>query len=115
MDFVRIDPGTFAMGSPATEPGRGPDEGPQHDVTIGRAFYLCRTEVTQGRWQAVMRTKPWMAYPDVQFAAGNPAVHLSWNDAQALAVALNRLAADSLYRVPPEAEWEYACRAGRTT
>jgi formylglycine-generating enzyme required for sulfatase activity len=129
MDFVYIRPGKFIMGSPFTEVGRENDEGPQREVTISRGFYLGKYELTQGQWQAVMGTTPWdgsisprisvyLGYPAVIFVqrdADNPAVYVSWDDAQALIARLNAAAGDSLYRLPTEAEWEYACRAGTTT
>ena len=59
MDFVWIEPGTFAMGSPSSEPGRFDREGPQHEVTISRGFWLGQHEITQGQWEAVMGTTPW--------------------------------------------------------
>jgi formylglycine-generating enzyme required for sulfatase activity len=115
MQFVWIAPGEFIMGSPGDEPGRDPDEGPQHLVTLTRGFYLAKHELTQGQWTAVMGTAPWTGNSYVQVAANNPAVHISWNDAQALVHSLNQAASDSLYRLPTEAEWEYACRGGTTT
>ncbi len=58
MDFVWIEPGTFTMGSPSSEPFRRDDEGPQHEVTISRGFWLGQYEITQGQWEAVMGTTP---------------------------------------------------------
>ena len=58
MEFVLIEAGTFQMGSPATEPGRGDEEGPVHEVTISQPFYLGKYEVMQGQWEAVMGTNP---------------------------------------------------------
>jgi formylglycine-generating enzyme required for sulfatase activity len=113
MDFVSIDPGTFTMGSPASEPGRSTDEGPQHDVTLSEGFWLARTETTQQQWQAAMGTEPWAGQMG-SFRVGPqfPAVFVSWNDAQAFVHALNQAIGDSLFRLPTEAEWEYSCRAG---
>ncbi|MFA6111136.1 MAG: SUMF1/EgtB/PvdO family nonheme iron enzyme [Candidatus Latescibacterota bacterium] len=112
MEFVWINPGTFTMGSPSTEAGRYDNEGPQHEVTIRNGFWLGRTEVTQGQWQGVMGSAPWSGQSYVQASANNPAVYISWYDVQGLVHALNQSAGDSLYRLPTEAEWEYACRAG---
>ena len=114
MDFVYISPGTFTMGSPSNESGRGSDEGPQHDVTISEGFYLGKYEVTQGQWEAVMGTTPWSSQSYVQTNVNHPAVYVSWNDVQSFVQKLNAAAGDSLYRLPREAEWEYACRAGTT-
>ena len=115
MEFVWIEPGTFTMGSPESEPGRSDDEGPQHEVTISRGFWLGKYEVTQGQWESVMGTTPWSGRSYVQANAELPAVYISWEDVQELVQALNAAAGDSLYRLPTEAEWEYGCRAGTTT
>ncbi len=115
MDFVHIDPGTFTMGSPDSEEERWADEGPQHEVTISKGFYLGKYEVTQGQWEAVMGTTPWSGESNVEENADHPAVYVSWEDAQAFIQKLNDAAGKELYRLPTEAEWEYACRAGTTT
>ena len=115
MDFVYIPSGTFMMGSPSNEVGRYNDEGPQHSVTITKGFYLGKYEVTQGQWEAVMGTRPWQGRQYVQSNANHPAVYVSWNDAQAFVQKLNEAAGRTWYRLPTEAEWEYACRAGTTT
>ena len=107
MKFVRIEPGTFMMGS---------NEWPQqHQVTISKGFYLGKYEITQAQWQDVMGTTPWDGQRNVQNSPNHPAVYISWNDVQAFVHQLNQVAGDSLYRLPTEAEWEYACRAGTTT
>jgi len=115
MDFVLIRAGGFAMGSPVDEEGRDADEGPEHEVTISRPFYLGQHEVTQAQWEAVMGTRPWAGKPAVDEESGHPAVYLSWDDAQGFVRRLNEAAGNSLYRLPTEAEWEYAARAGTTT
>ena len=115
MDFVHIDPGTVTMGSPDSEEERWADEGPQHEVTISKGFYLGKYEVTQGQWEAVMGTTPWSGESNVEENADHPAVYVSWEDAQAFIQKLNDAAGKELYRLPTEAEWEYACRAGTTT
>lgn len=113
LDMVWIEPGTFTMGSPGSEPLRSPDEGPQHGVTISRGFYLGRYEVTQGQWESVMKTRPWSGHGEEAVEDLDcPAVYVSWDDAQEFAHRLNAAAGDSVYRLPTEAEWEYACRAG---
>jgi len=112
MDFVWIEPGTFTMGSPSSEEGRFPDEGPQHEVTISRGFYLGAHEVTQGQWESVMGTTPWSGQNYVQSNVNHPAVYISWDDAQSFVHKLNEAAGDSLYRLPSESEWENAARAG---
>jgi formylglycine-generating enzyme required for sulfatase activity len=115
MEFVWVPAGAFTMGSPSREAGRENWEGPQHEVTITRGFWLGRTEVTQGQWQGLMGTTPWVGQQWVQSNTRHPAVYISREDVQGLVDRLNQSAGDSLYRLPTEAEWEYACRAGTST
>lgn len=115
MEFVWIEPGTFLMGSPASSPARGGDEGPQHAVSISKGFYLGKFEITQAQWVAVMGTAPWTRRKYVQAEPNHPAVYISWVDMQEFLRRLNEAADRDLYRLPTEAEWEYACRAGTTT
>lgn len=118
MEFVKIEPGTFIMGSPSSESGTNAgvaDEAPPHQVTLTTGFWLGKYEITQAQWQAVMGTQPWSGQEYVQSDPQNPAVFISWDDMQAYVHKLNQAAGDSLYRLPTEAEWEYACRAGTTT
>ena len=115
MVFVWIAPGVFTMGSPAAEAGRQADEGPQHEVRISRGFWLGKYEVTQVQWWAVMGTEPWAGQPLAVEHPDPPAVNLTWDDAQAFVARLNRIAGAAVYRLPSEAEWEYACRAGTAT
>ena len=110
MEFVLIEPGTFQMGSPADESGRDEDE-TLHTVTISQPFYLGKYEVTQGQWQAVMGNNP--SYYSA--CGSNCPVGVSWEDVQAFLVALNRKEGVNVYRLPTEAEWEYAARAGTQT
>ena len=115
IEMVWIAPGTFTMGSPSLEPGRDSDEGPQHEVTITKGSWLGKYELTQEQWQSVMGTTPWAGEIFVQEKPNHPAVYLWWGDIQAFIVKLNEAEGDSIYRLPTEAEWEYACRAGTTT
>lgn len=112
MAFVLVAAGTFEMGSPATESGRDADEGPVHAVTLSRPFYLGKYEVTQGQWEAVMGTTP-SRFP--RCGRTCPVEMVSWDDAQAFIAALNRQEGVPVYRLPTEAEWEYAARAGTQT
>ncbi len=114
MDFVWIEAGTFTMGSPSSE-SRFLDERPQHEVTISRGYYLGKYEITQGQWEVVMGTTPWSRQSSVRSNVDHPAVYISWNDVQVFVQKLNAVAGDSLYRLPSEAEWEYAARAGTST
>lgn len=115
MVFVWIEPGTFQMGSPDSEVGRNQDEGPVREVKISQGFYLGKYEVTQGQWEAVMGSRPPSKKDDVLRGPSHPAVNISWKDVQSFIEELNVAAGGVLYRLPTEAEWEYACRAGTTT
>ena len=110
MEFVWIDPGRFAMGSPESEPGHEKDESPEHEVTITRGFYLGKYEVTQAQWESVMGSNP-----SFHAGADHPVEQVSWDDVQEFIHRWNEAKGDSLFRLPTEAEWEYACRAGTQT
>ena len=121
LEIVHIPAGSFQMGSPDTEGSRDADEAPVHGVTIDYDFYMGRTEVTQAQWLALMGIWPGKA-PESGRGLGDdyPAYFVSWNDARDFISALNtRIFGDGqgpgVYRLPSEAEWEYACRAGTTT
>ncbi len=115
MEMVWIEPGTFLMGSPDSDPGRWSTEGPQHEVTISQGFYLGKFEITQVQWEVVTGTAIWSDQRYVQSNLDHPAVYISWDDIQEFIGRLNESAGEALYRLPTEAEWEYACRAGTTT
>ena len=110
MDFVYIAPGTFMMGSPESEHGRGDDE-TQHEVTITKGFWLGVTEVTQGQWKAVMGS-------DFSYFKGRnfPMERVDWDQCQTFLLKLCEKEGlpPGTYRLPTEAQWEYACRAGTT-
>ena len=111
MEFVLIKPGKFMMGSPENEAGRYSGER-QHRVNLTEAFYLQTTAVTLGQWQALMGKNP-----SSQKACGDncPVEEVSWDDVQGFIRKLNQKEGADKYRLPTEAEWEYACRAGSTT
>ena len=111
--LLLIPAGTFTMGSPASEKDRNPDE-TQHQVTLSKPFYMGRTEVTQGQWKKVMGTEPWKGQDYFQEGDDYPAVSISWDDAVAFCKKLSAMEGKA-YRLPTEAEWEYACRGGTKT
>jgi formylglycine-generating enzyme required for sulfatase activity len=112
MQLVHIEGGTFTMGSPLSESGRQSDE-KQHQVTISHDFLMQTTEVTQLQWKAIMGTEPWKGKEFANIGPTNPATYVSWNDAVDFCAALSANEGET-YRLPTEAEWEYACRAGGT-
>jgi formylglycine-generating enzyme required for sulfatase activity len=114
MGFVYISPDTFLMGSPSSEKKRDSNER-QHEVSLTKGFYLQTTEVTQEQWESVMGTRPWSGKRYVRDGEHNPAVYISWNDCQQFIRRLNKRENTDKYRLPTEAEWEYACRANSTT
>ena len=105
--WVSVFPGTFQMGSTAGET----DERPVRTVTISTPFLLQKTEVTQAQWQAVMGGNP-----SFHTACGPtcPVERVSWDDIQVFLTRLNTQDPGKQYRLPTEAEWEYAARAGTT-
>ncbi len=107
MTFLELGPGSFAMGSYS---GGYNNERLAHRVTISQPFYLQTTEVTQGQWRAVMGDYP-MRFDD---SDDYPVRNVSWDDVQKFLQKLNALNPGKNYRLPTEAEWEYACRAGTT-
>ena len=109
MRLVLIPAGKFMMGSPATEAGRGGDEGPQHEVTISKPFYMGVLEVTQEQYEAVMGVNP-----SSFKGAKNPVENVSWDDAVEFCKKLSARTGKTV-RLPTEAQWEYACRAGTIT
>ena len=110
MQFKLIPSGKFMMGSPESEDGRADDE-QQHEVNLTRDYYLGTTEVTQSQWETVMGTTPWKGMEKTREGADYAASYISWNDAVKFCERLSRLEGQT-YRLPTEAEWEYACRAG---
>ena len=115
MEFVRIEPGTFQMGSPTDEVGRNDNE-TLHQVTISRSFYLGKDEVTRAQWRAVMGNDPSSKTGRFIRTCGGddtcPVETVSWHDVQEFIRRLNAQEGVTTYRLPTEAEWEYAARAG---
>ena len=107
--FRWVPPGEFSMGSPEDEHGRDDDER-QHRVTLTQGFWLADTACTQEMWQAVMGDDP-----SYFKGAQRPVEQVSYNDVLGFCQRLNERFVDGLFRLPTEAEWEYACRAGTTT
>jgi formylglycine-generating enzyme required for sulfatase activity len=96
--FVLIPAGTFMMGDTI-----------RHQVVIGKPFYMQTTEVTQGQWRKIMGNNP-SSFKDC--GDDCPVENVSWGDAQAFIRRLNQIEGDNKYRLPTEAEWEFACRSG---
>ena len=116
LDMIRIDPGTFTMGSPSDELGRGSNE-VQYQVTLTKGYWLGQYEITQAQYKAVMKVNP-----SSFIGADLPVECVSWNGAMDFCAKLTeiekaagRLPEGSEYTLPTEAQWEYACRAGTTT
>ena len=109
MKFVLIDPGAFSMGSSTREKGRGEDE-KKHSVTINKPFYIQTTEITQAQWKSIRRKNPSFF---LNKGDDYPVEKISWTDCKVFIRKLNKLEPSKKYRLPTEAEWEYACRAGK--
>ena len=124
MAMIWVEPGTFTMGSPTTETGRGTNE-TEHDVSLTKGFYLGKYEVTQAQYEAVMSGNTNNLNPSPSNWPNNPnrpVEQVSWDDVQIFLTRLNaseqaagRLPSGWSYVLPTESQWEYACRAGTTT
>jgi formylglycine-generating enzyme required for sulfatase activity len=105
MEFVLIPAGSFTMGADENSEDAADDETPRHRVRISRPFYLGKYEVTREQWTAVMGNKP-------SEGGSNPVDRASWNEVQEFIRRLNEKEGHARCRLPTEAEWEYAARAG---
>jgi formylglycine-generating enzyme required for sulfatase activity len=125
MEFVYIPTGTFMMGSLNDDKNAYEIEKPQRRVSINKAFYLGKYEVTQAQWEKIMgfnpykleRSNPFYSIPGMAkrlTKPNNPAT-VSWNDAQEFIKKLNELEKTNKYFLPSDTQWEYAARAGTTT
>jgi formylglycine-generating enzyme required for sulfatase activity len=107
MEFVLIQPGVFVMG--LVRPPQDLRPAPPHEVTLGESFYMARHEVTQDEWRSVMGTEP-SHFSDC--GASCPVESVSWLDVNVFLVRFSEQNPGETFRLPTEAEWEYACRAG---
>jgi formylglycine-generating enzyme required for sulfatase activity len=122
-NMVFIPPGTFRMGSPTNEVDRAYWEGPLTDVIISQGFWMGKYEVTQGEYLALMGNNPsYFQPPHASADTNRPVETVSWFDATNYCAKVTererlagRIAPNSAYRLPTEAEWEYACRAWTST
>ncbi|MCC5876926.1 MAG: formylglycine-generating enzyme family protein [Candidatus Sumerlaeia bacterium] len=112
--LVEIPAGSFIMGSPSTERNRSSNEGPMTQVTLSSSFYMGKYPVTQNQWIALIEENPSLLLGD-----DHPVNRIGWEDAQTYITALNEFLATTEHnitvRLPREAEWEYAARAGTIT
>jgi len=110
MKFAFIPAGTFMMGSPESEAERESNE-KQHRVTLTKGFYIQTTEVTQRQWRTMMGNNSSV----FEYCADCPVEVVTWKDVRTFIQKLNRKEGTNRYKLPTEAEWEYAARAGSTT
>ena len=105
--MIWVQPGTFMMGSPLDEEGRKADREKQHKVTITKGYWLAETEFTQEEWEKIMGNNP-----SRNKGEKHPVEQVSHNDIQQFLIKIN--VQNGKFRLPTEAEWEYACRANTT-
>ena len=121
IEMVWCPSGQFMMGSPETEQGRATNEN-QVEVELTQGFWLGETEVTQAQWRTIMGSEPWKDRGDTREGDRYPAMCVRWEEAVEFCHRLTeqerlagRLSPRAAYRLPTEAQWEYACRAGGQT
>ncbi len=113
LEMVYVERGTFMMGANLGEEGAASEEYPQHEVTLTQGFWMGKYELTKAQWAAVMGSAPWSGQDYVLDDPDSPACYLAWHSAQSFITELNKLTGKT-FRLPTEAEWEYAARAGTT-
>jgi formylglycine-generating enzyme required for sulfatase activity len=120
--MVKLDGGTFRMGSPEAAPGHRPEEGPAHEVTVKGPFFMAATEVSHGQYLKLMGSSPAKSADRAHRPQHRPVEWVSWDDADEFCRKLSESEKGQkwarkgwAYRLPTEAEWEYAARAGTTT
>ncbi len=114
MKLALIPVGEFQMGSPDSDSDADDLDKPQHLVKITKPFYLSVYEVTRHQYEKVMGVRPWQGKSNVQVGVDYPTTWVTWNDAMEFCRKLSEKEGVE-YRLPTEAQWEYACRAGTTT
>ncbi len=114
LQLILIRVGKFIMGSPDTEKERMSNEGPQRNITITKSFYMGVSEISQTQWEAVMATQPWKDKGYTTTGGDKAANNISWDEAVQFCQKLSKKLGRTV-RLPTEAEWEYACRAGSKT
>lgn len=103
IEFRYCPPGTFLMGTPEESSFQVPDQQPRHSVTLRKGFWLGRREVSRSQWEG---------HPMAEGPGSEPVTGVSWLECQSFIERLNQQAGAKAYRLPTEAEWEYACSAG---
>jgi len=116
IEFIWCPPGSFLMGSAPGDPTGYSNENPQHEVTFAHGFWISKYEVTEAQWLAVMDNDlPHYSGCHPSRLDNRPVGQVSWNDTQDFVNALNTARPGVTFRLPSEAEWEYACRAATIT
>jgi formylglycine-generating enzyme len=117
MKFIYVPAGEYLMGAPESDLAVFTSQAQQAPVKISQGFYMGKFEVTQQEWKSVMGTEPWKGKDDAKAGDNFPASCIGWEDASAFCKKLQTTMPfqNMEFRLPTEAEWEYACRAGTTT
>ncbi|MBX7258619.1 MAG: formylglycine-generating enzyme family protein [Candidatus Hydrogenedentes bacterium] len=118
IDFVWCPPGGFQMGACPLDGESDSSETPKHKVAIDQGFWISKHEITQAQWESVMGSNPsWFQGAIVSFvdSSNRPVENVSWDEVQSFITTINAANPGSNFRLPSEAEWEYACRARTVT